>query len=307
MERLRLNVGGRLIETTRATLCARPLSRLAELFRDNVSAMGVCERAEMSVQAGVYFLDRDGKVFAQMLNVLRNVGGDGDGVIDTGPRSPEMRAEIDFWGLNNRASRAPAFVHPAAAAAAAAAAIDPDIVIASGGSSGGGNSSGTRQFENVLIYTLPECSVCRSEDVPAVRAGCPRGVPLGGGGGGVRDNTHDICCACMLRYVRSEITPRAYVIRCAVCVASGDGVFAPLASRDTIAALAAWAEHGARQRSLGGNATLHARRRLRRGHISYCCTVCGDVNGYERTHYEFITRCRPRPRPRHALTSTTMR
>lgn len=61
---LRLNVGGQIYTTTRATLCKYPESMLGAMFKGDIPAW--------KDQHGCYFIDRDGNIFKYVLNFLRS-------------------------------------------------------------------------------------------------------------------------------------------------------------------------------------------------------------------------------------------
>ena len=126
-------------------------------------------------------------------------------------------------------------VAPAAAGAAAGAAG----AHAAGGS---GNESLARAPEVADWrpgFVVPECPVCAACDSPGVRLGCAAG--------------HALCLECLLRTVRSELTPGATMVRCPVCRATAPPVHAPVAEA-AVAEVAAWSASPARTGGLAAAA-----------------------------------------------------
>jgi hypothetical protein len=84
-ERIRLNVGGVRYETTRATLVqSQPQSMLSRMF-DPLSPFKCTPDAN-----GEHFIDRDGRAFGAILNILRTNRL-------SEPHTPLLDAEMDFF------------------------------------------------------------------------------------------------------------------------------------------------------------------------------------------------------------------
>ena len=92
MEVIRLNVGGKVFLTTRATLCAEPGSMLATLFDGDSPFEGPDQ-----LDDGSYFLDRPHHAFEYVLNYLRCSLK----LLKAPPKKilPQLRNDADYYGL----------------------------------------------------------------------------------------------------------------------------------------------------------------------------------------------------------------
>jgi hypothetical protein len=91
---IKLNVGGQLFVTTRATLCAEFGSMLATKFDDPASTNFAPPKKEPD---GAVFLDQSPKTFEHVLSYLRH----GCQVVSVIPDEllKELRADADYFGL----------------------------------------------------------------------------------------------------------------------------------------------------------------------------------------------------------------
>ena len=89
-EEINLNVGGTLFTTSLATLTRFPNTMFGAMFSS---------RHELQKNvAGVYFIDRDGRHFHEILNFLRGPAAyDQNGLSKRG--QAELAKELDYYGL----------------------------------------------------------------------------------------------------------------------------------------------------------------------------------------------------------------
>ncbi|KAH7721790.1 BTB/POZ domain-containing protein KCTD17 [Aphelenchoides avenae] len=92
---VRLNVGGKLFETTVQTLCKEPDSFLARFCEID----GMQPRVKDA--SGAFFIDRDPRYFRVILNYLRSSSVDLEGNISL----ETLLAEADFYCLRGLAKR----------------------------------------------------------------------------------------------------------------------------------------------------------------------------------------------------------
>ena len=88
-----LNVGGSLYCTTRTTLTADPYSLLGKMFDEDSSFRA----AAMKDDSGAYFIDRDGQIFAVIIEFLRS------GKLWKWPQFERRRIlyEAEYYGLQS--------------------------------------------------------------------------------------------------------------------------------------------------------------------------------------------------------------
>ncbi|CAB3401098.1 unnamed protein product [Caenorhabditis bovis] len=86
---VRLNVGGKVFQTTRSTLMREPGSFLHRLCQDEVDLPS--DRDE----SGAYLIDRDAEFFSPILNYLRH----GKLILNPGMSEEGILAEADFYNL----------------------------------------------------------------------------------------------------------------------------------------------------------------------------------------------------------------
>ncbi|CEP09255.1 hypothetical protein [Parasitella parasitica] len=91
-EKIKLNVGGQLFETSLTTLRKDPNSMLASMFSDNSTIQPDADNS--------YFIDRDGTYFRFVLNYLRDLRIPA-GVTQDPKIMDELMQEARFYGLND--------------------------------------------------------------------------------------------------------------------------------------------------------------------------------------------------------------
>jgi hypothetical protein len=87
--RVRLNVGGRVFETTAATLLAHPDTLLGRMFSGGTTVMAKRDAT------GAYFFDRDPTAFAAVLEYMRT----GRMWVPRSIDAARLRFELVYWGL----------------------------------------------------------------------------------------------------------------------------------------------------------------------------------------------------------------
>ncbi|KAI8647309.1 BTB/POZ protein [Parasitella parasitica] len=94
-EKIKLNVGGQLFETSLTTLRKDPDSMLASMFSNYLGDSAIQPDADNS-----YFIDRDGTYFRLVLNYLRDLRIPA-GVTQDPKIMDELMQEARFYGLND--------------------------------------------------------------------------------------------------------------------------------------------------------------------------------------------------------------
>ncbi|KAJ3059592.1 hypothetical protein HK102_009917, partial [Quaeritorhiza haematococci] len=92
-DRLILNVGGKLFETSRETLSSYPDSLLGRMFDPSNSSS--LPKPDESTGVPAYFFDRNGDLFAPILDFYRT----GRLFVPTGVSPEALRQELDYFGV----------------------------------------------------------------------------------------------------------------------------------------------------------------------------------------------------------------
>jgi hypothetical protein len=90
---IKLNVGGRLLTTTLATLTRFPDTMLGAMFSGR--------HALIKDENGAYFIDRDGRHFESILNFLRAPSSYTRAVLQKRGDTSELEIEADYYGLKD--------------------------------------------------------------------------------------------------------------------------------------------------------------------------------------------------------------